>query len=282
MFISMDFDKTLKDFIEKSADFSRFLKVQKEMKSVAKLSLKTIPKLKLQVKELRRKERLKTLHLDYMKILSLTADFRDGTKSPFVSSEIQIKQLVKHQEAFLNELGQMDLASSQARPNIFPCISYSLFKNPLLNRIKAVVEPESKLFRPEANNCAIRTIFFHDERGALMHKERIKQDLEVKLMAFANKGQINGKISRMVKIDSDYRKSYEKVVESVKRIGFLVKKPLFPQANLAAGSSGIESSRIRHKSSRFSQIFSEDSLEASTSRSSSANHRRLGFFFSCV
>lgn len=274
----MDFDKTLKDFIEKSTDFSRFLKLQQGLKNLMKLSVKSIPKGKVQVKELRRKERLKGLYLDYMKILSLTVDFRDGTKSPFISSEIQIKQLVKHQEAFLNELSQIDLPSSQAKLKNFPSINYSLFKNPLLNRIKAVMEPESKLFRPETNNCAIKTVFFHDEKIALAHKERIQQDLDLKLMAFVNKGQINGKISRMVKIDSDYRKSFEKVVESVKRIGFLVKKPIFPQA----GASGIESSRIRHKSSRFSQVFSEDSLDASTSRSSSANHRRLGFFFSCV
>jgi hypothetical protein len=86
----------------------------------------------------------------------------------------------------------------------------------------------------------------------------------------------------MIKIDSDYRRSFEKVAESYKRIGFLVKKPLFPQAAQANLGSGIESCRNRNQSSRFSQIFSEDSLEASTSRSSSANHRRLGFCFSFV
>ena len=106
--------------------------------------------------------------------------------------------------------------------------------------------------------------------------------MNLKLMAFVNKGQINGKISRMIKIDSDYRRSYEKVAESYKRIGFLAKKPLFPQGSQAPGVNGIESCRSRNKPSRFSQNFSEDSLEASTSRSSSANHRRLGFLFSFV
>ena len=217
-----------------------------------------------------------------MKILNFTANPDIVTKSPFVSSEIQIKKLVQHQKAFLNDLSELNIASIHLKANNFPCLNYNYYKNPLLHRIKAVIEPESKLFMPDSNNCSIKTIFFHNEESASKHRQSIEQEVNLKLMAFVNKGQINGKISRMIKIDSDYRRSYEKVAESYKRIGFLAKKPLFPQGSQAPGVNGIESCRSRNKPSRFSQNFSEDSLEASTSRSSSANHRRLGFLFSFV
>jgi hypothetical protein len=271
MFIVMDFDKTLKDFSIEPQRFALFKTLQKDLALLAGMQRKA-ERIGPWVKELRRRERLRGLFLDYLKELGITANPYEVTRIPKVSVETQIKTLLQHQDSFLNDSKQIQ---SQDTPTKALPTNYSSFKNPLVFKIKAVLSPESKLFKPETNNCTIKSIFFHNEHLAKSHSKKISEDLELKLLSFPSKSQLNGKITRLLKIDPNYLKSNQKLQSSLKSLDLLTQKPFFSQSSQLSLCQSSRNSRSRLIKSR---NISEDSLEASTSRSSSTTNCRLGFF----
>ena len=244
---------------------------QKSIKRLSTIIPKKIPSLRTQQIELRRKENLKSLYLSYLRILNLTPCLEDSPQIPFQHSEIQLKSLIQHQFILLSEL-------QTPSPRVSMSISGTIYRNPLVLKIKTLLSPESKFFRPEKNSFSVKSHFFHEETNTLAHRQQLNLSISSQILQLTS-GKINSLINKQRKIDDNYRKSYEKLCTTLKQHKLLPHNTRPPALILNPNQKNLASpSQISLKSCR-SQNFSEDS--ASTSRSSSAN-QRLGFFISTV
>lgn len=253
--------------------YNSFKTFQKSLKSISKLIPKKLPKLRTQKKELHRKENLRKLYFDYMQQLNLEPGTKDLQQIPYQHSETQLKFLLNHQFSYLAEL------ESQS-PRVFVPMPGIKYRNPLVLKLKAVFDKESKLFRPSFNACLVKSQFFHDESTALLHRENIELEIERQVETLTS-GKVNSLINKQRKMCENYRKSYEKLCSRLKQSNLLHKKPATSNLTLNLSPKNLPSPFRNSLKSCRSHISAEDSISASTSRSSSAN-QRLGFFISTV
>lgn len=248
--------------------YNSFRSFQKTLKSIAKLIPKKLPKLRTQKKELHRKENLKKMYFVHMQQLNLVPSTCDFPRIPYQQSETQIRFLLNHQFSYLVELESQSSRTSVPR---------TAYRNPLALKLKTVFDKESKLFRPSFNKCLVKSLFFHDESLALAHRAGVEQEVE-KHLEILTSGKVNSLINKQRKMCENYRKSYEKLCSRLKQQSLLHTKPAAPKLTINLSPKHLFQSPL--KSCR-SCVSAEDSISASTSRSSSAN-QRLGFFMSTV
>lgn len=187
---------------------------QSTIKALEKYCKGKIPDSKKQGKEIRRKERLKSMFEVYLQSLKLTPEFPVGNKQAYVSSESQIKSLITHQYYLLSDL---ENKSSNLVNKAFS-FSPAVYQNPMIFKILALFAPESKQFLPQSTNYTICSVYFHDEALALKTKTALAKEVEYKLAEFRSKSLINGLINKRKKIDFLYTEVQQKLIKEVNKI----------------------------------------------------------------
>lgn len=238
--------------------FSQVKQIQNLIQSVSNCIFNKVSRPNKQSKELRRKERLKNMYIEYMQNLNLkpTTNLDVVVKVPYQS---QIKVLISHQSHRLqySSRSQKTLKAKSSSPLFF------LPKSPFISSLISLFSPPSYSNFRDKSSYQITSIFSHPEKNCIKKREHIKTKLEKKLENFKDKAikRSNRHIRR------ELQKSVEKIFTLKKNSGyFTVRHRDRNEDEISECRSAI-------------RVGSEETRDQSfTGRSSSATSLRLGFF----
>lgn len=248
-----------------SRNYSEINNFQHLLKSVSSCLFNKVPKHTKPQKQIRRKERLKEMFLNYCSSLDVSPDPTFRVTSTKLPPEAHLKNLINHQQNQIKSITKQLSKRSKNNKNPFPEKSFP-------NKIFALLNHPTYSFLPKKNNSSIFSLFNHESEISLKFLQKNRKKVESKLKNLE-------KLENFIKMKEDNKTWFKrnrqvalKILQEVERI-YSVKK-----------SSGHFSSRYKsadisdcRESIRNTASVEETSL---TARSASVSARRLGLFIS--
>ena len=267
-----------------------FVKLQKSIKLVRSCIKSGVPDVKKQLKEIRRKERVKNAYDSYIKMLKLPFASFTQRNFRYENSETQLKNLIMHQNSFISEAKTKMFTSSEKNFGF-----NSKDNNPLTSKILELYNPESKSFLVEKKEVGIFSLFYHEEDTIFRTKSSLAKEIESQLLRNKsskalfkliykkkmNDEYIQTETKIMAKADKIYKKKI-KETKSFREISKIVyNKNSFKEGDIVyvPPLALIEIKDTKNiKKTRFVACKDEKFEVSLTYRPITMNYNRLGYF----